>query len=187
MGRLSDIMVSTLDAMGGSDKGTARLERRIAEVRRMWVDAVQKTWRDADVAAFILAHTNGVGIVEEKNHRGETYKKLFVYVDDSIVLSEVNAMRERIKLLFLMDFGEEVHEFDIRISHGLRKNEHPFQKKEPPHYIDRTPAVPLSENEVEEVDRRIEGVPNEKVKESLRKAMIADLQWKKGKNDKNGN
>lgn len=185
MRKLSSSMPSALQDMGGKDADAARIARRTAAVQQMWAVAVGRMWRDPDAAAMILAHTNTVGIAEEKNHRGECYKKLFVYVDDSIVLSELNALRERIKLLFLAEFKEDVQEFDIRISRGNRKKDHPYKEDEPPHYIDATPARPLSAPELAEVDERVSSIENETLKQSLRKAMIADLQWKKGKTDKN--
>lgn len=188
MKKLSSNMAAALQGMGGGkDADAARIARRTAAVQQMWAIAVGKMWRDPEAAAMILSHTNSVGIVKEENHRKEQYKKLFVYVDDSIVLTELNALRERIKLLFLAEFQEDVQEFDIRISRGARKKDHPYKEEEPPHYIDRTKAVPLTPAELDEVDRRVALVENEDVRRSLRKAMIADLQWKKGKNEKDGN
>lgn len=185
MKRLSSKIPLTLQAMGGRDADAARIARRTAEVQQMWAIAIRAMWRDPEAAAMILAHTNRVGIVDEENHRAERYKKLFVYVDDSIVLSELNALRERIKLLFLTEFQEDIQEFEIRISRGARKKDRPFKEEEPPHYIDRTHAAPLSEAELDEVERYLSGIENDAVRSSLRKAMIADLQWKKGKNEKN--
>lgn len=185
MRKLSKSMPATLLAMGRDNGDAARIARRTAEVRQMWANAVEKMWRDPEAAAIILSHTNGVGIVEEKNHRDERYKKLYVYVDDSIVLTELNALRERIKLLFLAEFNEDVQEFEIRISRGARKKDRPYKEEEPPPYIDKTPAKPLSAEEMEEVERRVASIENDSVRKSIRKAMIADLQWKKGQNEKN--
>lgn len=185
MRKLSSNIPSTLKIMGKDSGSAARIAQRTAEVRQMWANAVEKMWRDPEAAAMILAHTNAVGIVEEENHRGERYKKLYVYVDDSIVLTELNALRERVKLLFLAEFKEDVQEFDIRISRGTRKREYPYKEEETPSYIDRTTAIPLSAEELEEVERRVSAIPSDEVRESLRKAMIADLQWKKGQDEKN--
>ncbi|WP_139651386.1 DUF721 domain-containing protein [Raoultibacter phocaeensis] len=187
MKKLSKSMPSALRDMGGKDADAARIARRTAAVQQMWAEAVGAMWRNPDAAGMILSHTNVVGIVEEENHRGERYKKLFVYVDDSIVLTELNALRERIKLLFLTKFQEDVQEFDIRIARGNRKKDHPYKEEEPPHYIDTTRAVPLSNAELADVESRVSAIENETLKQSLRKAMIADLQWKKGKTDKNDN
>lgn len=171
--------------MGKGDDDTVRLARRTAEVRALWAKAVKKMWRSEEAAEMILSHTNTVGISRETNHRGEQYKKLFVYVDDSIVLTELNALRERIKLLFKSEFGEDIQEFDIKISQGNRKKSHPYKEEEPPTFIDRSRPVSLSAEEKAEVESRVADIENAAVREALRKAMTADLQWKKGLNGEN--
>ena len=176
----------TLLGMGKADDETARLARRTAEVRALWSQAVKKMWRNSDAADLVLAHTNMVGITVETNHRGETYKKMFVYVDDSIVLTELNALRERIKLLFRTDFQEDIQEFEIKISQGARKKFHPYKEENPVDYIDQTSPIALSDEELAAVEERIKGIEKPALQASLRKAMVADLQWKKGLNDKNG-
>lgn len=171
--------------MGKEGGETARIAQRTAEVRGLWARAVRKMWRNQEAADMILSHTNTIGISKETNYKGEQYKKLFVYVDDSIVLTEINALRERIKLLFQTEFQEDIQEFDIKISQGSRKKTHPYKEEELPDYIDRTHPVALSPDELEDVEERIEKIENPAVRTALKKAMVADLQWKKGLNEKN--
>lgn len=171
--------------MGKEGGETARIAQRTAAVRGMWSQAVKKMWRNQEAADMILSHTNTVGISKETNYKGEQYKKLFVYVDDSIILTELNALRERIKLLFKTDFGEDIQEFDIKISQGARKKAHPYKEEELPNYIDTTHPIPLSSEELSEVENRVLKVEDPALRKALKKAMVADLQWKKGLNEKN--
>lgn len=107
-------------------------------------------------------------------------KQLIVYVDDSIVSAELNARRELIKLQFLEHYGEAIDEFKIIISRGQYKKNHPFIAEAKPSYIDEVAAVALDEGERAGIAEELEQVEDERLRRSLEKAMIADLEWKKG-------
>ncbi len=170
--------------MGSSADKTARTAFRAAQVNKIWEQVARKIWHDPAVVAFILAHTNKVLIVRETDKAGVEYKKLCVYTDDSTVHAEINGMRERIKLEFHLHFNEDLREFDIYTSRGARRREHPFaeQVQTAPQKV--APRA-LTSQEIVQVEQRVAGVTNKKLQETLKAAMIADLEWKKGVNEKN--
>ena len=138
---------------------------RAGEVRRIWEELVED---------YILEHTNGVYILNEDDKR-----IMKVYVDESIYASELNNRRELIQLLCNERFGEVIDEFQIFISYGNMKKVYPF-KKEGEEEADKLPAVPLSAQEKEEVEQYSSVIKNERLREKFKKAMTADLEWKKG-------
>lgn len=107
-------------------------------------------------------------------------KQLIVYVDDSIVSAELNARRELIKLQFLEHFGEEIDEFKIIISRGTYKQHHPFAPQADPDYRENVPSVPLDHDERAALAEELEQIEDPRLRESLRRAATADLEWKKG-------
>lgn len=111
MKSLGEAMRTTLKNMS-DDSGALRKAARAAQVRDIWKHLVEPAF---------LEHTNSVFILTEQG-----VKKLVVYVDDSIFAAELNARRELIKMQLAGRFGEEVDEFQIRISKGRHKNVHPF-------------------------------------------------------------
>ena len=157
---------------------------RITQVRKKWEQALAEVFRNPEVERLILAHTNEVGIVNEKNFRGQTYKKLYVYVDDSIVSSELNAQRELLKLCFQMKLDEDIELIEILTARGARRKKHPYAAKTSKACCDPTPSIPLSEEELQKVEQTLTTVEktaqNRELVRSLKRAMIADLERKKG-------
>lgn len=104
---------------------------RISRNRLSYVNAVRRTWADNPPAAeMILDHTNAFYVRRDDAPRKgpDKDKPLIVaeaYLDDSMLLSEVNARREMLKLA--LDYeGVHVAEFRIMGSrYGMRKR-HPF-------------------------------------------------------------
>lgn len=179
-----------LESMGG-DSGKAAKIARGAKVRSMWRSLMMHNHDK-----FILDHTNNVFIVRSeggprpdgKRFRDDGKdasstgrgKQLIVYVDDSVVASELNARRELIKLQFLDHYHEEIDEFKIIISQGRHKKNHPFAKQEGPSYHDGAQPVPLTDEQRAFVREQVQKVDNPKVARAFGQAMERDLEWKGG-------
>lgn len=189
MPNMRSMLPRALEAMGGSP-GEAAKAARADEVRRMWKDIMLRGGDD-----YILAHTNNVFILKEGDARTPRRdhddrkdagargvgKQLVAYVDESIVAAELNARRELVKLQFFELFGEEIDEFKIIISRGQYKAHHPFAQREAdPSYIERAVPVPLSPEERAVAIRQVEGIQDDRLRRAVERAMIADLEWKKG-------
>jgi len=155
----------------GSNSQQARIAQRAAQVRSMWAACVQD---------IILEHTNSVYIIRENDEEGErgavVKKTLIVYVDESIFAAELNARRELIKLKLLQDFGEEIEEMKILISRGNYKRNYPFKESA----VAPCAFVPLDEAELAYVDEVASQIESTRLREKFKKAMIADLERKKG-------
>jgi len=189
MATLRTMLPQAVRAMGGSMEDAARMARA-SEVRRMW-ECIMLLGGDE----YILEHTNNVFILREGDARtprrdhddrkdaGATGsgKQLVVYVDESIVAAELNARRELVKLQFFEHFGEEIDEFKIIISRGQYKAHHPFVKQEQaPPYVEAAMPVPLDEAERATVSAQLAGIDDDRLRRAVERAMIADLEWKKG-------
>ena len=186
--RLRAVAPQAVDAMGGDPMAIARAGRA-AKVRHMW-EVLMKSGGDD----YILEHTNNVIILDAKDaHKlrrdhddrkdaGATGvgQQLSVYVDESIVAAELNARRELVKLQFYELFGEKIDEFKIIISRGQYKKHHPFVPESAPSYEEHTHPVPLDAAERAEVERRLAAVDDDALRRVAGRAMVADLEWKKG-------
>ena len=167
-----DIQRAILHMGGNSD--AARINMRTFQVRERYREAIESVY-SGKTAKLHLAHTNRVII---RTVRG--VKTLIVYVDDSLFSAELNAQRELIKLRLLELFGEEIDDFQIKISGRKEYREvHPYIDEEKLRHRE-TPVIPLDEQEKSFVSRTAGVIKDEKLRKSLEKAMTADLEWKKG-------
>lgn len=165
MKKLSETINYALDKIPGMDAGAIRKAARVRQVRDMWGQLVEPA---------ILAHTNGVYVFTKDGRR-----EMHVYVDESIYAAELNNRRELLKLMCAEQFNEHIDDFSIHISRGARKNEHPYaqaKKRE----IDARPAVPLSQAELQSIEDSVSKIPDSRLREHFKEAMIRDLEWKKG-------
>ncbi|MDO4400710.1 MAG: DUF721 domain-containing protein [Coriobacteriia bacterium] len=189
MATLRSVLPDALHAMGGSVEDAAKMARA-SEVRRMWEQLMKLGGDD-----YILEHTNNVFILRAEDARTlrrdhddrkdagatGTGKQLVVYVDESIVAAELNARRELVKLQFFEHFGERIDEFKIIISRGQYKSHHPFvHQAQKPSYIDGVQPVALTPEERAVAVQQVEGIQNDRLRRAVERAMIADLEWKKG-------
>lgn len=159
------------------DQEQARINLRANQVRERYKCALETVYRDS--AALFLAHTNNVYIMDKKDVR-----TLIVYVDESIFAAELNAQRELIKLKLLELFGEDVEEFEILISRGSYKNNHPYLLPADEAAPAPAPSVPLDERERSYVTHTVSTVEDRRLRTTLQKAMTADMEWKKGEKQK---
>lgn len=149
------------------DEGEIRKAQRIAQVRDMWKDLVEP---------IILQHTNNVYVFTKDGRR-----EMHVYVDESIYAAELNNRRELLKWQCRERFGEEIDLFDIHISHGRSKQNHPYAEDADVQRAAKAaaPVVPLTEEERQRVEEACASIPDPVLKEKFKKAMISDLEWKK--------
>ncbi len=173
----ADMSTFIASLMGDSEQ--ARINYRAHQVRDRYKRALELVYRDT--AALFLAHTNNVYIMDKDGVR-----TLIVYVDESIFAAELNAQRELIKLHLLELFGEQVEQFEIYVSKPKFKKNHPYLASDEDASQKKAPSVPLTEEEKEYVEDTVATVEDDRLRESLRKAMTADMEWKKGENQ-NGN
>lgn len=165
MKKLASHIQNAFAAIDGVESANLASSMRAAQVRKIWSELVEET---------ILDHTNGVYILKENNT-----VVMKVYVDESIYAAELNNRRELIQLLCKKRYGEMVDDFQIYISRGLMKKNYPFRVNK--QYIeDQRPAIALSEEELHDVDVACSTIENVQLREKFKKAMIADLEWKKG-------
>lgn len=166
-----ELMIAQLS---GNDE-RARVNLRAHQVRDRYKQALEKVYRDQ--AALFLAHTNNVYIMNKDGMR-----TLIVYVDESIFAAELNAQRELIKLKLLELFGEDIEQFEIYVSRGDYKKNHPYLVDDEE---TRGPVAvqPLDENARNRVAETASIVEDERVRTALENAMTADFQLKKAEND----
>ena len=139
MKRLADAVAPFLARMtGGNDLAVRELRRAV--VNDVWVSAVRDVFREA--APFVLAHVNAVYVMSaEKGAAVRRFDRpassddapvspvsgavLVVYVDDSMVRSELDNRQELMKMKFC-EHGENVS--SLKIVPALRdmKKRHPF-------------------------------------------------------------
>ena len=164
MAHLSNYFEQSLTKVPGVDLGELRKARRVEQVRNMWMGLVEQTFLD---------HTNNV-FVFRKNNRTEMH----VYMDESIYAAELNNRRELIKLECREKYGEAIDDFYIHISRGKYKEYHPF-KNVTPENNEYQPPVALCEKEMQDVEKACSKIEDKRLRESFKKAMISDLEWKK--------
>ena len=163
--RISDILDGPIQNLPGFDREKMLISRRVQKVQTMWSEVVDP---------FFLPHTNAVYILKK-----DGYEEMHVYVDESIYAAELNARRELIMIKLKDRYGEDIEKLDIHISRGKRKQIHPFVINHSTE-IDKNPAIPLDEEEIEKVEQTCSTIEDTTLKERFKKAMIADLEWKKG-------
>ena len=165
MKKLNSCIDQGLSGIPGVDMSALRRAQRAETVRSMWSSLVDPVF---------LEHTNNVFVFEK-----DGMVEMHVYVDESIYAAELNNQRELIKWRCRQEFGEAIDAFHIHISRGKYKGNHPFTQTQPLK-PDSNDPIPLDSEELEKVNEACENIPEGPLRESFRKAMISDLEWKKG-------
>ena len=166
--------IEYLIASLSEDSEQARINLRAHQVRARYRQALESVYRET--APLFLAHTNNVYIM-----RKDDVPTLIVYVDESIFAAELNAQRELIKLKLLELFGEQVEQFEIYVSRGDYKGYHPYSEEGGPASLP-IPLPDISETDQMRVKETGAIVEDQGVRESLEKAMTADLARKSVEN-----
>ena len=129
---------------------------------------------------YALEHTDNV--VFSTRSQNTT---ILIYVDSSQWAAELSMQKEIFRILMSLEIKQNLEEIVFLVSQkAAYKKEFRKKEKEIPSYKEDVRSVPLSEEELKEVQRLLEKVPNEKLKESLYSAIIKDLEWKKGTDTK---
>lgn len=165
MKSLSDNITDSLYSVSQIDAGEIKKAQRIAKVRNIWRDLVEDAF---------LEHTNAVYIFKEDERI-----QMHVYMDESIYAAELNNRRELIKLNCRERFGEAIDDFHIHISRGKKKMDHPFIENKKTE-SDKNGPVALSSEEMERVKASCSQIDDDDLRRHFEKAMITDLEWKKG-------
>ena len=165
--------IGSLIATLAGDDEQARINMRANQVRERYRRAIQSVYRET--APLFLAHTNNVYIMKK-----DGVPTLIVYVDESIFAAELNAQRELIKLRLLELFGEDVEQFEIHVSRGKYKKNHPYLAGSRETAAEKPASVPLDDTENAYVESTVSTVEDKQLREALQKAMKTDLEWKKG-------
>lgn len=161
--------------MSGNDE-QARINLRAHQVRDRYKQALEKVYKNQ--APLFLAHTNNVYIMKK-----DGVKTLIVYVDDSIFAAELNAQRELIRLKLLELFGEEIEQFDIHVSRGNYKHNHPYLVESEESSRPSIESATLDEEEMNRVLTTSSVIEDEKVRKALESAMQANFKLQKIEND----
>ena len=190
--------IKELMAAFGSGQDSASRARRAAAVNVVWRKAVEAVYKDA--AQMVLDHVNAVYVMRAQDvddaraaarvTDGGTV--LVVYVDDSMIRSDLDARQEFLKMK-LNEQGEHVEAFCIKPSRFDMKSRHPFKPDlDDPLTAARAARVAhppvvrqLSDQERAAVAERSSSVENPALRRAIEAAMIADLQRKTPEDAKN--
>ena len=164
---MNNFMNNMLDSLSesGLDPEELAKAQRVGQVRGLWTKLVNQD---------ILDHTNAVYVFDN-----EGTVEMHVYMDNSIFASEVNNLRALILQESNIKYGEAIEELCIHISFGQMRTLYPF-KNEGARPVDQNPPVPLDSEELARVEQAAQTIENPQLRAAFKKAMIADLEWKKG-------
>lgn len=171
----NDIQLALADLSGDAEQ--ARINLRANQVRSRYRQVIEEVYRTS--AELFLAHTNNVYIMDKQGVR-----TLIVYVDESIFAAELNAQRELIKLKLLQSFGENIEEFEIYVSRGNYKQNHPYTLEASAQTQPATPPIPLDAPERTFVETTASNVDSPQVRKSFEKAMTASMELRKAEKGK---
>ena len=173
MKRLGEGIGDVLSRMNAGNE-SARKARRAAQIQSSLRVAVEKVYKDA--APFVLSHINGVYVSAE-----DGVACLTVYSDDSLVRSDIDARQEFLKMA-LLETGEHIESFRIVASRFGMKERHPYadareKDDDMSNLFDKAERTPLSADDEAFVESKVEVVKDEKVRDALRRAMIAEFEY----------
>jgi len=168
IGQNIEYFLATLPA----DQDQTRIRLRAHQVKERYKSVMQTVYRDT--APLFLAHTNNVYIMNKND-----VKTLIVYVDESIFAAELNAQRELIKLKLLEQFNENIENFEIYISRGHYKKNHPYLIEDDANLNRTYTPVDLDSTERTYISQTVSTLDSTTVRSSFEKAMTASLTLNK--------
>ena len=166
MGNIKHQLNNLLDGLSGGDSAV-KIQRRISQVNDEFKQAIELAYKE--YAPLFLEHINAVYITERDDER-----VLIVYLDESMFAADLNAQREMIKGWLNSTFDERIDSFEIHISRGNYRTQHPFSASSDD--LNIYELRELEEDEKQRIDEICETVENETIRASLKKAMTADLR-----------
>jgi len=161
----------TQATLGDALRGyVARLDKRggIAQAR------VAEIWPQA-VGPEIAKHTSGVHLRE---------RELVVYVDSPVWATELTALSAKLVQNMNASLGQElVGSMRFSVSRNVseqRGREAQAEKSEQFYEEDRVEPEPLTEAEIEQVRQSAAAIRNPELRETVIRATVKDLEWKRG-------
>ncbi len=152
------------------------LHKRIEQIYQQYKQVITQVFKEN--SSIILKHTNNIYLVDKDNK-----KILTVYVDDSLFTTELNAHREIIKIVFLKLFKEEISQFIIKTSKYKKLRQHYIFKNIKEN--ETISLIPLNKEEIKYVEEVVKIIQDEKLRKTVKKAMISNLEWNKSKKQYN--
>ncbi len=139
------------------------VERRIEKVQSQFAEVVDP---------FILRHVNSVYLLKSKSMEG--MYDLVVYLDNSTCAAELNARRELIRLKYRERFDTLIDVFEIRISKGRYRENHPFCEAGACHQP--APSAPAGDESIDtsRIDELTQGIADPALRDSFKRAMAAN-------------
>lgn len=160
---IGEALVKAMGDLGADDPAT----RRGARIRHAWEQVAEET---------VLKHTDNIFVFKED---GQT--RMVVYTDLPIWAAELNAQRERYRILMERELGSgPIHQIVFKASSRTARR-FKFTKtfKAPAKDLTVTP-IPATPEEFERIHREAGTISDPEIREILVKARIRDLEWKKG-------
>ena len=135
---------------------------------------IQEAWQRV-APNTMLDHTDNVVMSKKKSGA------IVVFVDSPHCAAELSMSKEYIRQMMEHELGYPVTDifFIVSKNTGIRKS-FTKQEQEIPWYKDESKPIPLDEKELAYVRMSVEGIEDEKLKESLFNAFVNDMEWKKG-------
>ncbi len=139
------------------------VERRIEKVQSQFAEVVDP---------FILRHVNSVYLLKSKSMEG--MYDLVVYLDNSTCAAELNARRELIRLKYRERFDTLIDVFEIRMSKGRYRENHPFCEEDACQQA--APSAPAGDEPVDtaRIDELTQGIADPALRDSFKRAMAAN-------------
>ena len=137
--------------------------------------ALQEAWEKV-APKNALDHTDNV--VESKK-KGNS---IVVFVDTPACAANLSMSKEYYRQMMEHETGFTVEDIFFIVSKqtGIRKR-FEKQEQEEPWYIEDVEPVELDEGELAYARLSVEGIEDEKLKETLFNAFVSDMEWKKGR------
>lgn len=161
------------DVLAGATPEQLGRFRRAGESRRVY-----RAWNEVCAGTREGRHVTGLKYLPDTN-------ELLVYLDDASWTQEMTMLREIIRARMdrlgvkLAGFKFRTSKSGYKASGGMggapRGARSPRKEME-----DRVPLEPLSAEEEGRLDAAVSGIEDKNLAESLKKAMKASLEWKKG-------
>lgn len=142
--------------------------------------AVYTAWNAVCSGTREGEHVTGLRFLSDQN-------KLLVYLDDAAWTQEFTMLREIIRAR-MERAGVSIDGFVFRTSKAGFKRDVPSRavRPAPPHRDHPVQPAPLTEDEERSLDAAVAGIDDPRLRTSLKSAMRASLEWKKGRGAQNG-
>lgn len=141
---------------------------RIAKIQSIWEEVAPSE---------VLKHTDNVFLFKDRHTQ---QRQLIIYVDSPLWAAELMAQKEQFKLRFeqVLDEGK-IDTISFRPSSFAYQRKE-FRKRVDKEENDKVISVPLTEMERQQIIAETSYVENERLRNAVIRARIANKQWQKG-------